>query len=345
MYKLMLLCLILLLPGGCMIFNEQKIKSIEICVESTPNYLFHILSVAKIGYNNDYSEKYTNSLSASDKQTMKTSSRIVEIPSNYEYNFSWLIIFLPGYMNIEGEEFTEYYSELMYLFQSRDGSRFGKRYKKDLDNARKQFGDFWEYSVLNQLQSATDDDIKGAAAVCSVIVRNYDSYISEIWTDQEEVLQAKADSLNAFLSDFSPFEIISEQTGEHFDEEKFMVTLCSSIEKGPDAMDLGYNKNLHYYNRDNESLRHFITHELIIRYIIPYRNKFYRNYNNINHSLLYEVTEMTAEFYTNIILEDSFSFNWFPEIMTKLKASHKDHINIYDFMEKVYLEVLQENNK
>ncbi len=318
--------------------NNALDKSFEVCAESTPNYLFHLLSVTNIGYDNSYSEKYKSCLSSEDRELLKNSSQLIEIPSQYQYNFAWMFIFFPSYMNLEDEDFHEYFHELKCVFEHQDWKKFEEKYSSDLDYARKQFGDFHSY-LAELINSAPEKDIENSVKICDVILNNYDSYLTNIWEEQETILQSKADSLNIFLNQFYPFDRISELTATDFDEDKFRISLCSSIENGPDAMDLGYDKNLHYFNRRNEDLRHFVLHELLIRYILPFRNKFYEKYQDVDENLLYQITEMTAEMYTCIILEDGDGFVWFPEVLHKLRKNYVSGMDVFELMEKVYNEI------
>ncbi len=338
-----IICLmaVLILLGGCMSKQKLQSKSIEACVESAPNYLFHLLSVANIGYDNTYSEKHMGSISAEDRELLKSSARLIEVPSQYQYNFAWLLVFFPGYMNLEDDEIRAYFQELKHVFKEKEWQRFEEKYSNDLNYARKQFGDFREY-LERLINSAPQEDIDNSVKICDVIMNNYAFYRDNIWEEQKAILQSKADSLNIFLNEYPPFDSISELVGVKYDDDKFRVTLCSSIENGPDAMDLGFDKNLHYYNRRNEDLRHFILHELVIRYILPFRNRFYTNYQDVDEQLLYQITEMTAEMYTCLILQDGDGFAWFPDVLKKLRKNYTEGIHVYDLIEKTYTEIIED---
>ena len=99
----------------------NKRKDIIATVEKYPNYIFHILAVAKINYNSDYANKYRWAIEHQDLEYLYNSRKLLEFGNGSSSDLTYLFIFLPAYINFESEgEVEKYFQLVKYYVENND---------------------------------------------------------------------------------------------------------------------------------------------------------------------------------------------------------------------------------
>lgn len=314
-------------------------KSVRAVVEKGSNYLFHLLSVAKIGSNNEYADKYHHSVKPEDIEYLKNYEDLLSVSYDKDSLLGWIYIFFPSMLNLDTQtKINEYYSLLAEVIQSKSTQTFEKRYSTELKETVKMSGGLWEYVIKVKLESADFQFIQEAAEISKIIRRNFARYEAEVWPIQSKKLNETEITLNKKIKNLNLIGKLEEVMQSSYLENEFQIVLCSSNQNGVDAVDLSYNKNLHYFARPTQDLIHFVCHEIAIRFVIPFRNKMYNKVHEINDLHLYKTNEMMAEYYAIKVLDDDQGFKWFPEYLDFIQDSFMKNpkLNIEQLFDACY---------
>lgn len=301
--------------------NEKRVITV---VEKGVNYIFHTLSVAKIGYDSDYAEAYKDSINKKDLDFLILNKSFLEFANGNSGQLTWLYIFLPCKLNLDTEDkINEYFDLLVESIKIKNTKKFYERYKVDIIYLEKMWGQWWEYCVLNNIEGTGLQCSEEAERIANIIKNNFRSYEKCVWPKEEEKMKKVSEEVTKIINNMNIISDIEKIMGLTYEEEFFKIALCSANGNGPDANDLGYNKNLHFYGRSIEGIIHFAVHEIIIRLIIPIRNKLCMEHKNVDSETIYKAVEMLAEFYTVKVLNDGIKMEWYKEFLELYEATYK----------------------
>lgn len=185
------------------------------------------------------------------------------------------------------------------------------------------WGQWWEYIALKSIEVEGGTWEQEAEKIANIIKNNFRNYDEYVWQKEKEKIKMVANDIEDTLSKIDIIKNIEKCVGLTYDEESFKILLCSANENGPDANDLGYNKNLHYFGTDRTVLIHFVVHEIIVRVLVPIRNKLCSNCENIDNITIYKALEMLAEFYTTKVLNDDIKMEWYKDFLELYEEAYK----------------------
>jgi hypothetical protein len=79
-------------------------------VEPFPNYVFHLLAVARVGFDSDYANRYRDTVPPDDLATLQRHRHLLEWESGDTGALTPIFVFFPAYMNLERpDDCAEYY--------------------------------------------------------------------------------------------------------------------------------------------------------------------------------------------------------------------------------------------
>lgn len=314
-------------------------KTVRAVIEKGANYLFHLLSVAKIGLDNNYSQVYSKSVISEDIKFLKQNEYLLIHNNERDSLLNWIYIFFPSMLNLKTQnQINEYFILLSDSIKHKDLQKFELKYSNELKSTTKLAGDIWNCNVKQNLESEDFCLINEAIEISNIIMRNFSKYESDVWSVESKKLDETAKFLNKKLDNFNLIGKLEDLMNSAYLDQEFQVVLCSSNQDGVDAIDLDYLKNLHYFGRQPKELIHFICHEIAIRIVIPFRNKMYSKVEEVDYLQMYKTNEMLAEFYTTQVLDDDLVFNWFPEYLDLIKSKFEENskLNIEQLFDTCY---------
>lgn len=108
--------------------NEKKVITV---LEEGANYIFHILALAKIGYDSNYAEVYKDSMNENDLEYLELNKSLLEFANGNSGFLTTLYIFLPSRLNLDsGDKINEYFNLLVEAIKTKMQINFMKDIKQ-----------------------------------------------------------------------------------------------------------------------------------------------------------------------------------------------------------------------
>ena len=235
------------------------------------NYVFHMLSVAKCGYDNAYGEKYRERYDSADMKCIK----------DHEFHLT-----VRG-----GEHCGDWYGP-MVCEPARSGLTAKQYYMETIA---------WIESGNLELP---DDTLASIVRVCRVMIRYYDDFMENIWPEEKRRITGYIDTMRKLFEE-SDFSTKAEAlVGVSLPEPGFTAALVSSVEGGAEAIDITDTQDVFGIDRNPEAEKAFISHEFII-YLLKIALKDEDAFLSFGNWML---TEGLAEYYLQKTDSNSRSF-------------------------------------
>ena len=235
------------------------------------NYVFHMLSVAKCGYDNAYGEKYRGRYDSADMKCIK----------DHEFHLT-----VRG-----GEHCGDWYGP-MVCEPARSGLTAKQYYTETIA---------WIESGNLELP---DDTLASIVRVCRVMIRYYDDFMENIWPEEKQRIAGYIDTMRRLFEE-SDFSTKAEAlVGVSLPEPGFIAVLVSSVEGGAEAIDITDTQDVFGIDRNPEAEKAFISHEFII-YLLKIALKDEDAFLSFGNWML---TEGLAEYYLRKADSNSRSF-------------------------------------
>jgi len=273
------------------------------------NYVYHMLSVSKCGYDNAYGDKYSQLHNKKDLEKLKANEYLISISGGeYEGNLYQQLIATPASLT-DSENVQDYYLDLM-----ENPSKYTDTYPEELKE------------------------------IATVFYDNYDIYSNYIYSEQIEELEKCAEKIRKKFDRMGYTEDIQSRMGLYLKDD-FHIMLCTSIENGADAIFISENQDVFFTapNENFEASISYMTHELGIS--IAKANKtalFNSKEYTMSH---YKQIESTVEFYNRAMhngyeLENAWDYEYVNKIKSIYKHGHYKNYN--ELLDAVISE--EENN-
>ena len=295
--------------------GENMSKIVVAKVEKGVNYFFHIQAVAKINYNSKYGERYKNSIYTEDLDYLRTNKDLFLFGDGKPFStFTVLYLFLPSLLNLNNyKKINLYFDKLSFSLKERRPDLFINEYEEAINKVDKLYKGYKKV-LKDNLNLIEANYLEEANKVADIFKRNYRLYENRVWPEEKMKLENKAEKLYIKFNKKNIIQRFEKITGKDYKSDQFKVALCSANKNGPDAIDLGYEKNIHFYDRNIDDLITIISHEIGVRILFPLKYNCDLEIEN-NHSM-YGALESIAEFYNKRVLEtkDNKLFNKFKMI-------------------------------
>ena len=244
------------------------------------NYLYHMLSVARCGYDNDYGAKYRLLYPAEELAAFADNSELLTIQGGVHWGALYsLLIFNPaGY----AESLTAYYGELLDICESiRAGS-----IPEGVDESLVPYTD-----LIGRLSQ--------------ILLKNQDAYFRDIFPGEREKIAAAIVLVQAWFEEHDFTARAEKLVGCELEAEAFTATMVSSVAHGPEAIDLTAEKDLFGIDHSTMDAVYFIGHEFII-YLLK---AALRKENAFRSNTTWPLTEALAEYYLKRLMGDTRFFD------------------------------------
>ncbi len=266
--------------------NKIKAK-----VSRETNYIYHMLSVAKCGYDNEYGNKYLSRHSSEDLKILKDYESLITVKGGEHCGelYYWLVS-VPASLDTEA---MLYYELLKYLFKTGNVEENIKRYQ----SLYKLIFSLEEPNIADGVRDFYNHYNKYDAIIpiCEVMIRNYDIYCGDIWKEAEKGLLPYAENIEDIFNENGLSERLEKITGEVLKTE-FIATFCNSLDGGAEAIDISINQDVFGIGRNYEWTVKFISHEFII-YLLKQALIHTTAFRDLKY---WPYTEGLAEFYLSL---------------------------------------------
>lgn len=280
-------------------YSKLRHKRITAIPELGANYIFHLMAVAKIGFDSEYAQKYVDSISKNDKNYLKKWENLLIFETGTEGSLTAILIVLPAYINLDSENKLKSYFDLLNAgLSTKNTLDFQKKFAKYLKKLTKDWiypKNFGQY--LNTL-SKHKDIIR---SIGDIYARNFNFYIKNIWPSEKSQMDKIAKKIISYFKKRDIIEKWETLLQIKFKYEEYQILLCSAIKNGPNAISVGYERNIFYSGTEIKHTLHFISHEVGTHLLSDDLNKIYAEENHDNKNLSYAY-ECLAMFYNKLVL-------------------------------------------
>lgn len=236
------------------------------------NFVFHMLSVSKCGYDNDYGAKYRHLYKEADLALLKENEELLTVRGG------------------------EHCGQLYHLMVCRPawGRVSAKDYFLDLPGRIR-----WD--DIREIYAPYEEVIRDVSAV---MVKYYDDYIRDIWSGEQAKIREYIPPLANFFEENRFSERAEALVGCPLQRPSFTATLVTSVEYGAEAIDISEELDVFGIERSVTDAIYFMGHEFII-YLLFGALAGEEAFKTMD---TWNITEGLAEYYLKKLMGDTRFF-------------------------------------
>ncbi len=208
-------------------------NKIRMIASRETNFIYHMLSAARCGYDNDYGAKYRGEYPEEDLAVLKKHERLITCAGGSHWGGLYTLMICWPAAEWKGDV-KSFYQEI-------------------IDQADR--GEVPEHYLA--LAPA-------AREIAVIMVRHYDHYVREIWPEDRDLLEDYIARVMPLFERDSFTERAEAAVGCRLDAEAFHPTMVASIQHGAEAIDISDTQDVFGIGRSPEDSFLFIGHEFII---------------------------------------------------------------------------------
>ena len=214
-------------------------NKIKFTANKDTNYIFHMLSVAKCGYDNAYGEYYRPRYLEKDLMVLKSNESLLTVSGGEHCGALYArMVSEPACAEVSAKEY--YYSLI----------------------------DF-EKKVINGNVPHTIDPVniqyaESIICIAEIMGKYYDDYVENIWQDEKNKIENYIPQLQIAFENAQFTHKAEKWLGCQLPSELFTVTFVTSVEGGAEAIDISQSQDVFGIEREYEDAFYFIGHEFII---------------------------------------------------------------------------------
>ena len=250
--------------------NKIKTK-----VNKDTNYVFHMLSAARCGYDNFYGERYRSLHKAADLNILKKYEELITVRGGEHCGELYsLLVAVPACGECSAKE---YYANILAQFQ-----------KEPVPDLVKEYMEFKA----------------PATEIAAVMAENYGIY-EAVWEKSEKELLEYAKQVEERFTDSGFTDKCEKLVGQELKAEYFHAAFTNSVAWGPEAIDISEEQDMFGIDRTVEDAFYFIGHEFIIYLLM----EALKDTNAFQSFEAWPLTEGLAEFYLTEVMGNSRFFD------------------------------------
>ena len=255
-------------------------NKIRFDIDPNINYLYHMLSVARCGYDNDYGAKYRPLYPAEELAVFSDNRELLTIQGGVHWGELYsLLIFNPaGY----AESLPDYYGEVLATCESIRAGVIPEWVDEPLI----------PYTAL-------------IGQLSQILLKHQDAYLRDIFPGERARIAEAIVPVKAWCEAHDFTARAEELVGCELAAEAFTATMVSSVAHGPEAIDLTPEKDLFGIDRSTMDAVYFIGHEFII-YLLK---SALREEDAFRSNATWPLTEALAEYYLKRLMGDTRFFD------------------------------------
>ena len=270
-------------------------------------YVFHMLSCAGCGYDNDYGRKYASIHSESSLAALKKREKLITVKGGEHFGqLYWIIVCVPAAIETAVDL---YYNQVYSLFNTKSGDIMEYFNPHGFSNPLEVY-DKWA------------DFAHDIAVISKIMADNYVIYLDRAWETERIQLLPYAEKIKKAFDTNGVSSALEEYVGV-IPNTDFYPYLCNSVDGGAEAIDVSANKHVFGIGRDVESEVRFIAHEYVIFLL---KHVFTETIPLSEMMRLWIYTESLAAFYLYKVFNEKHFFlgdrEQYIELYNKLHAEN-----------------------
>lgn len=248
-------------------------NKIRFTANKDTNYIFHMLSVAKCGYDNEYGDYYKGLYPDEDLALLKANEKFITVCGGEHCGVLYgTLIGAPACAKVSAKE---YYADLIRIAEN------------------------------NQVPKEFEKYIEIICRISEVMIKHYDTYVNTIWDIEKKKIVEYIPKVHDLFEKSNFTEKAEEIVGCRLGSDFFTATLVTSVENGAEAIDISNEQDLFGIVRTPMDAFYFIGHEFIIYLLF----EALKEENAFKELDTWQITEGLAEFYLKQVMGDTRFFN------------------------------------
>jgi hypothetical protein len=222
-----------------------------------PNYLWHLLAVARIGYDSDYAARFAHTVDAAGVGVLQKYRPRLQFANDEGGDLTGLYTFLPSWLYLESRKDLARYFEVL-------SSCFVKGSLQGLATAFKNcdWSDPFMAHVPSVSLSPEPGDLEAVCELNRVYMANYDQYEQAVWPEAFAAMEQRELDLQAWAAKRDYIALWEVAFHIDFASPDYEIVLCYANRNGPDYNSLGYRRNLFYHGKAFDQTWQFVSHEV-----------------------------------------------------------------------------------
>ncbi len=283
-------------------------KPVKAVVELGPNYVFHLLACARIGFDSEYADRHYRAMAPEDLAWLRDHRSLLAFGNGHGGDLVGPLVFMPAYLNLDNmNAIGKYFSLLTDGFRSGDFTPLLDEYQTPLRAL-----ETWGFHQIDRWLASLEPHRAAIETFAGIYERGFETYVASVWPAELPEIQAVAHRLNDFLSGLDLVALWESVTGLTFLFDSYSIVLVSAIRNGPNANSLSYDRNVFYSGSDFGWMCDFISHEVGTHILIDVHRKAISK-NRWPFDLCYKAYENLARFYNGLVLSKPHLYSMPPQ--------------------------------
>lgn len=235
---------------------------LKVILSQPANYVYHMLSVSKVGYNNLYGKKYEHVHVNEDLKILKENENELTVSGGEHCGALYVLLVGKAASANNMGSLRKYYESIVDLFGKKDYVRTSDLFS-DLGDELLDKGMDSVEDMFSMILDMFSDFSNQILMISEVMLRNIDVHEQKVWEQEKRVLSDFNDKFIKALG--KEHDLVSRwelELGEELLVENFEIVLVNSIVDGAQANDISETKDIFNINSDMHDLIGFISHEI-----------------------------------------------------------------------------------
>lgn len=249
-------------------------NKIQFLISPDACFVYHMLSVAGCGYDNDHGRTYRCIYPAEDLAILKAYESLLTVEGGAHCGaLYWYLVAQPACGKVPA---IEYYRDFPKSCYMEDLAGFSQPIRQ----------------------------------ICAVMIRCYPIYLEHVWPQSSDVIRHYIEPLASRFEDGNFTELAEAHMGCVMEQPVFYAVMTDSMENGAEAIDIAPDMDVFSITRPHRQAYQFIAHE----YIIYLLKVALRDTTAFQSFETWTITEALAEYYLQQIMGQTGMFlpqsNW-----------------------------------
>ncbi|MBU8933551.1 MAG: hypothetical protein KOO62_06050 [candidate division Zixibacteria bacterium] len=313
-------------PNEISIPRPEWPKPIIISTRFGPNFLWHMLASAQIGYESDYAAKYSQVVNPQDLAFLRYHGSLLWIGHGEPSTLASSFIYLPSWLKLGTRgDFQDYFNVIRRILLSGDPSPLFECYPEH----------DWSDPLMKHVREGldfpadADQDFHDLfRRTAEIFMNSIEPYREQVWPEAVAAMTPRLLEMSEFVAGRDLIAQWEQLLGIEFKADEYEIILCFANKGGSDANSIGYSKNLFYYDKPFDQTCQFLSHEVGSHLLMETYLELAATGEH-DGKRLYEAFECLAKFYNRMVLDTK-------ELVYPLTGMDEGHF--VPFYEKIYRE-------
>lgn len=271
-------------------------KPVVFTIRQGPNFLWHMLAVSRIGYDSEYADRFSETVSPGAVNTLRQCDSRLRFGNGNSGSLTGLFTSLPSWLRLETRaDFVRYFEIVDRCFQEGSFGFLTTEYP-----AADWADPFFRHLPGSRFPQDPEDEAS-LRELRAAYLDSFDAYASLVWPEARTAMVARTEELTAWYGARDYVSAWEKELTLVFAAPRFEFTLCYSNANGPDYNSLGYSSNLIYYGKPLAATWQFVSHEIGAHLMNELQSKA-RDEGALRPDCLYRAYESLVMFYNSRLL-------------------------------------------